>query len=340
MADGAENTQLVTIEKADALAVFTTPAKMEPVLAQVRARIDAFEADVSTEAGRDAIRSIAYSVARSKTYLDGVGKELVDEQKKIPNLIDAARRRIRDTLDTWKDEVRKPLTEWEVAEKERLDVIRFELGRMQAIIDDRQPLPPADLRSKWNALTEFVVEENTFGEHTAEAQSRKNAALSVLSQRIVEAEQRERDAVELAKLRAEAAERERVEQEARARKEAEERAARQQQEQAERERRAAERAVQAAKDEAERREREHALALAAAERKALEAEQRARAEALAQARREAAERERREADEAHRNAVHKEVLKALMATGISEPDVAGIITLISQGLVPHVSINY
>jgi len=97
----------------NAVQVFSAPNGLDPFLAQIRAEIDAFVPDVSTKKGRDAIASMAYKVAKSKTALDGLGKELVAELKQIPALIDAERKRMRDILDAWRDEVRKPVDDWE-----------------------------------------------------------------------------------------------------------------------------------------------------------------------------------------------------------------------------------
>ncbi len=110
-------TQLAIVPpKETALQVFQQANGLDPYLQQIRAEIDSFVPDVSTKKGRDAIASIAHKVARSKTALDNVGKELVAELKEIPKKIDAERKRMRDTLDAWKDEVRAPLNEWEQAE--------------------------------------------------------------------------------------------------------------------------------------------------------------------------------------------------------------------------------
>jgi len=65
--------------KETALQVFQAANGLDPYLQQIRAEIDAFVPDVSTKKGRDAIASIAHKVARSKTALDNVGKELVAE---------------------------------------------------------------------------------------------------------------------------------------------------------------------------------------------------------------------------------------------------------------------
>lgn len=54
---------------------------------------------------------MAHKVARSKTYIDNAGKDLVAELKALPKQIDESRRIVRERLDALKDEVRRPLTE-------------------------------------------------------------------------------------------------------------------------------------------------------------------------------------------------------------------------------------
>src|SRR3546814_15082196 len=73
----------VSIPKENALEVFTTVGAIDKYLDMVRAEIDGFSGDVQTKKGRDAIASIAYKVAKSKTYLDGVGKELTEDRKSV-----------------------------------------------------------------------------------------------------------------------------------------------------------------------------------------------------------------------------------------------------------------
>lgn len=80
--------------KENALAVFRMPKGLDPFLAKIREEIDGFIPDVTTRKGREAIASIAHKVARSKTALDNVGKELVAELKDIPKKIDAERREL------------------------------------------------------------------------------------------------------------------------------------------------------------------------------------------------------------------------------------------------------
>jgi hypothetical protein len=56
---------------------------------------------------------LGYNIARTKTYIDNIGKELTTEYKEVPKKIDAIRKNARELLDNLKDEVKKPLEEWQ-----------------------------------------------------------------------------------------------------------------------------------------------------------------------------------------------------------------------------------
>jgi hypothetical protein len=96
-----------------------TPVRVQKILAEIQERAKAEIPDLSTAKGRAAGASLAHKVARSKTFLDDAGKEVVAEWKKQAADVDVLRKTIRDSLDALKVEVRAPLDAWEEAEKER-----------------------------------------------------------------------------------------------------------------------------------------------------------------------------------------------------------------------------
>ena len=53
------------------------PGGVDSILERIFAEARSTPRDISTPAGRDAIKSLAYKVARSKTALDDMGKKLV-----------------------------------------------------------------------------------------------------------------------------------------------------------------------------------------------------------------------------------------------------------------------
>ena len=96
--------QLVVIEPTTAVALFTEGQGVAELLADIRQKATSLVPDITTAKGRKEIASVAHAVARTKTYLDGLGKEQTDKFKEIPKRIDANRKQIRDTLDALKDD--------------------------------------------------------------------------------------------------------------------------------------------------------------------------------------------------------------------------------------------
>lgn len=351
-------TEIATLPTPEtALQVFSSPAGLDPYLAKIKEELDAFVPDVTTKKGRDAIASIAHKVARSKTALDNIGKELVAELKDVPKKIDAERKRMRDTLDAWKDDVRRPLTEWEEAEEARVNHHKQGLAWFDLRANENSSLDSLELKATISEVEAVLVGE-TWEEYEAEAHRAKAKALESLRCALEKREAYEAEQAELARLRAEAEAREQVEREARIASEAEERAKAKAEAAAQAEREAVIRREKEAKEAADRRELELKLAAETAEREKLAAEQRAaqaikdaeaRAEAAAQAERKRiadeaaaakAEEERREADKAHKGRVNRAALKALIDGGMTEDAAKMAITLIAQGKIPSVRIIY
>jgi len=295
-----------------------TEKGLEPILLEIKKKVDEFEPNIETVGGRKEIASFAHKIAQSKVFIDKAGKELVAKQKAEIKLIDTERKRSRDFLDEQKDRARLPLTEWEEAEKAREEAERIE----QEFNDDFESALAED--SLFNREREIRLKE--------EAEAKK------------EAERREKE-------EAERLEKERVEREERMKKEAAEQAKREAEEkvrkaeeaakQAERDRIAAEERAKVEKEEAAKR----------AEREKQEAIDRAKAEAEAEAKRveeerlrkeaaEKAEAERKAAHHAHRKRINREALTDLEILGFDTDNAKAFIKAVAEGSVSHITINY
>lgn len=318
--------ELVVIEKKNAMAVFTNNDQLDPLIELIEKEARSLVPDVTTKKGRDAIASMAHKVARSKTYIDNAGKDLVAELKALPKQIDESRRVVRERLDALKDEVRRPLTEWE-AEQERIkaeeamNALHAEALEMNIKFDQ-------ELAAKFEADHEMALLMDKDIDR-----ERADKAAEAERQRIAHEE-------EIKRLAAAAAARE-VEQ--RAQREREEAALREaalkaQAEQAERDRIAAEQKAEADKRaavEAERRKAQEE-----ADRIRREAEQREQ-ERLAEEKRKADEQARREADVNHRKAIGTDIVKALQAnTSLTRDQSIEVLTAIKDGNIPHTGISY
>lgn len=352
------DTDLIVLPpKETALQVYSAPQGLDPYLTKIKDELDAFVADVSTKKGRDAIASIAYKVAKGKTALDNIGKELVADLKDVPKKIDAERKRMRDLLDQWKDEVRKPLTDWEEAEAAREARHKAGIEWFNLRAKEHHDLDLQELRASLAEVDARVVDQS-WEEFEAEAHRAKAKALDALTVALAAREKYEAEQAELAKLRAEAAVREQKDREERIAREAAERAQREAEAKAQAEREAVIKREADAKADAERRELELKLQAERAEREKVEAQQReqqAKADAdrreseavaaeqrrvAAVAAEEAKEAKRREADKAHKTAVNRAALDAFMKGGLSEECAKTAVTLIAKKAIPAVSITY
>ncbi len=94
---------------------------MSAILDGIEAKVRAIKLDPSTVLGREQIRSVAYKIAKTKTALDAEGKSLTEGWREATSKVNAERKRSAERLDALKEEVRKPLTEFENKEKIRVE---------------------------------------------------------------------------------------------------------------------------------------------------------------------------------------------------------------------------
>lgn len=180
------------------------------VLDHVRAQVADFQPDTSTRKGRDAIATMAHKVARSKTALDDMGKELVADWKRRSAAVDVMRREIRDSLDKIKDEVRAPLTQWENDELERKRRIDAEIVEISGMSVVQGGVEEIDARI---VEVDAIVIDERFGDQQARAELAKSRTLTTLALLLAKARA---DEAEAARMRADAAERARAKAEAKA----------------------------------------------------------------------------------------------------------------------------
>ncbi|HDX8797814.1 TPA: hypothetical protein RQO56_000255 [Klebsiella michiganensis] len=332
----SEIMDLVVIEKKNAMAVFTNNDQLDPLIEAIEKEARSLVPDVTTKKGRDAIASMAHKVARSKTYIDNAGKDLVAELKALPKQIDESRRVARERLDALKDEVRRPLTEWE-AEQERIKAEEA-MNAMHAEALEMNIKFDQELAAKFEADHEMALLMDKDIDR-----ERADKAAEAERQRIAREEEIKRQAEEKAKR--EAAEKAQREIDAAAAREREAILAK---ERAERERiESQQRAEREQREAAERAEREKQAAVEAERRKAQEEADRIRREAeqreqarLAEEKRKAEEEARRAADVEHRRGINTAAVQALINQGIPHEWAKACIIAVALGKVPATTIKY
>ena len=330
------NNELVVIEEKNALAVFSNENGLDPIIQQAKDLVDEFEHDLSTAAGRKRTASLANKVAKLKTRLDGMGKDLVSDWKAKAKKVDANRKSMRDELDELKVIARKPLTDWE-EEQKRIEA--EEAARLAAEKLREEVERDHELALLMNAEFDRKVEE----ERIAAEQAEKERLAK-------EAQERAEREARIAQEAKEKAEREAAEREEKLRREAEEEKAKAEAEKLaaiERERKAELDRIAAeerAKAQAEEAERQRVIAEEKAKRDAEEAAERAR-QAEIQRQQEEQERQRkeqeaREANKRHIGSIRKAAKESLMALGIDEEKAKEIVMAIHNGQIANVKINY
>lgn len=366
-----ESTELVTIEPKNIPTVFQ-PGGTDDILAKIEQEAKSFVFDLTTETGRKEIASLAYKIARSKTTLDEMGKNLMADKKAEIDAVNAERKKVRDRLDALKDEVRRPLTDWENAQKEHIakcqDLIRWFENEAIAAKDNWKNLSYDDLL---NSIKKIEAEKtHDWREFQYKAASTIEESIKKITEVIAEKKKYDAEQAELEQLRKEKEERERKEREEKIAAEAAEKAKREAEAEAKRQ---AEEADRKAKAEQERIEKEKAEAIAkaeAAEKSRIEAEKKAAAEREEAKRRELAaqeqakkdaeeavrkERERaeaqrqaeieaiqkREANKRHREKIHDGIITAMTErVAIDHAYARDILQAIIDGKIPHLKLEY
>lgn len=341
-----------------------TAAALEAMFKQVEAEVTAEVPDVETEEGRKRIKALAAKVASSKTAIDKPIRDHLRAIKAIPKVLEANARESVERFDNLKAGILAPLEAAQAAQDAILDMLAGIPTRCMSEFNTSDSVRPA------LAEVEAVNLDDFWPELAKKAKAAYETATTVLRDTLERLEREEATAAELERLRQEAAIREQQERDRLIREEAARKAREEEESRARRDREDAERRAA----EARQREEQAKLDAKLAEQRAIEAEQqRARDAELAEQRRIAAEqaaaerqrmaeqqaaqaerdriaeeerqaeiaRKAREDDKAHRTAINRAALNALMAeTGIDIDMGKKVLTAIGTGLVPNVRIHY
>lgn len=163
-----ESVSLITVETTTLPKLFID-GKIDPILEEIKKRADDFIStqDLTTKAGREDTRAFAYKIARSKTLLEEAGKKCAEPLEDKLNKIKNERKRIKLKLEFLQSEVRKPLSEWEENEQERIEKLKIKLSKLESYMEIQFSTSTDVLNS--------VIELHKFFEST-DFEERKNEA--------------------------------------------------------------------------------------------------------------------------------------------------------------------
>ena len=301
-----------TVEEVSFDLVLSDAAKLDPIelfqpkiisgiVKVITSHVTEFEPDTTTAKGRKEIASFASKVSKSKTFLDGIGKELVGGWKAKAKVIDAERKTMRDALDDLKVTARKPLTDWEEEQAAAEAIIDEKRAYIETLdLFDTGETSFAEISERLEQAEDIVIDDS-FGDYRVLAEKELEDKTQTLDDMLTAANKRESEQAELAELR--------EKNEAREKKDKED----------------AEAKDREARDEEIRQE--------AADKAVKDADDKAKADQWAA--------DDRAADTKHRGDVTLEAINALMIIKGMTEDMAGVVVSdISQGHIPHITINY
>nr|DAF69051.1 MAG TPA: hypothetical protein [Caudoviricetes sp.] len=350
--------ELQVIEQSAIVVAFQKENGIQDLFDRMAEQARSIVPDVSTKKGRDAIASQAYKVSKSKTAVDNHGKDLVAGIKAQAAVIDRDRKAWRDQCDALRDEIRKPLDEWEQAENDRV-------AKHQAVIRAIHSLHGENILNKEShEIKGYIFDleklevDSSFEEFEQEAKLAKFETLEKLRTALAAREKYEAEQAKLERLRQAEIERQQKERDEAIARQAAENARIEAEKKAQAEREQAEKLARESAEREARLKAEHEAAILReeqlkqqaieqakqaeiqkqqaikAERLRIEAEQAARIKADQEA--EAA----RLANKEHMRSINREILNKLCEIGLDEGQAKAVITAIANNQVPCVSVKY
>lgn len=358
----SESKGLILFKETEAVELFGNGGdNLENMLIKIEKLAKAHVPILDTPKDRDAIRTNAADVGRTKSHIESMKKEVKADILAKGRLIDSDWNKVKGRLDALRDEVRKPLTDWEADEAARkaAEALAKEQAEWDAavIADYNQAFDDATAQDDlFNRERDIRLKEEELARKEAERVAKEQSELKAK----VKAERE-------AKLKEEAAAKAKADAEAAAQK------------QRELEKFLADLDVAIAmnsafdvKREAQKAEQDRIEAAAQAKREAEEAAQRAEAkrlddirianeeaarierdkqdeinrlerenqERIAEENRKLAEQKRRDEDKAHRFNVKKSILETMTTIGLDEEKSKEFIRLVAAGEIDYMGITY
>lgn len=317
--------ELIQYEEKTVLQCMSDKDGLEPLIGQVKELVGSFEHDMGTAASRAKTASLAHKVAKFKTAIDGMGKDLVSGWKEKAKAVDANRKAMRDAMDELKKEARKPLDEWE-AEQARIEA------------EEKARIEAEKLALQIESDHEIAILLNREHDRLKKEAEEEVARIAREAKERAEREQKEREQL-IAKEAAENARKQekqkRIDAENKARADAEAAALREENakialELAEKNRIAAEEKARQDAIDAEERQKEAVKA----------AEEKAKQDAYNAKIAEEAEQAKREANKKHCAKINNGIVDQLKLIGLSDEQAKSVVIAIAKGDINNVSIKY
>jgi len=310
--------------------------EIDKILFEIEKEVRSFVPVLDSVKGRKEIASLARKVSASKVVLFNAGKALTKEWKDKAKLVDESKRVLTTRLDALRDEVRKPLTDYENAEKAKNEADKLV---KQIETDYQEATSINDLINRERAIEEKerIAREK---EESERLEREKIAYEQKIKDDAIIEEQRKQETENL-RLKQEAQnkidEAKRIEAEAIAEKERLKR----EKIESENQKRLDDKRIEKERIEAlEKAETDKQNAILKAQEDARIESERIEKVRLAKIEDERIKTERIASDKTHRKEINNNAVFALVNNGFSRDDSKKIVTLIAKNIISHVTINY
>ena len=217
-----KETELAIFQHIQPLQIFQEN-KGDDFLAGVEKEVEEFKKtrDISTPKGRAEIKSFSYKISQTKTPVDKAGLNLTEEARDKINKINAERKRVKERLQFFQDDVRKPFTDFEDKQKEHIEVRQKRIEEIEQL----KIYTVASVRDSIQIQAALIELDNLikfdWQEFQGKADNCYNEKKAFLKSELERVEKREQEQAELEKLRKEKEEREKKDREEQLRREAE-----------------------------------------------------------------------------------------------------------------------
>jgi hypothetical protein len=193
------DTSIITIED---ISAENAPAiyghnSLNRFVEQVRAAVIGEVPDLSTDKGRKRIASLAASVARSKTAVDDVGRAYLKKLKEMTKPIEAELREFEADMNALRDEVRKPLNEWQAQKDAEEDKRQSAIDQVVARFTLAADANADEIQSALFGLEQEPLTEDVFGARLEEAESKRTYGITLLTAQLAKRQQYEQEQAEL-----------------------------------------------------------------------------------------------------------------------------------------------
>jgi hypothetical protein len=195
--------ELIKIYKEEIKSYFTEEGKIDPILDAIAFVARSYVPNISTEQGRKELTEWADKTLEQNKILKVHRKEIADEIKKLPAIVDATGRKCIKLLTELHEEIMLPVTEWQheedlkeselLAEKERLELTeQIKVDHVQALIDNER----FDIDAEQNRIAEELLQaerDQRIADEAIEQERLRVAAIEARLQAKVDADKKKED---------------------------------------------------------------------------------------------------------------------------------------------------